>query len=242
MKYNPSFNSVNETKLIETQSKILQSLGLSLKVTEDKLVKLYAENPEFNNKFQSMHHNLIVGFSNYRYKQILEIGTHSGVGSALLAISYPNARITTIDLQDTSEVFSSKRFGIPGNDQPDKRKLFIDRRNKLLNKYKNINFIQTNSTFLLDFPENYYDLILIDGDHTSPQVILDTLNAIRCVKVGGLLIFDDLIIENDAYEIVSHFVKLNIIDLVLIDKLLPNTKEHKKIGVSKKQFLTSFFN
>lgn len=242
MKYNPSFNSVNATKLIETQSEIFQSLGLSLKVTEDTLVKLYAENPEFNNKYQSMHHNLIVGFSNYSYKQILEIGTHSGIGSALLAISYPNAHITTIDLPDTSEVFNSKRFGIPGNDQSDKRKLFIDRRNGLLNKYKNINFIQTNSTFLLDFPDNYYDLILIDGDHTSPQVILDTLNAIRCVKVGGLLIFDDLIIENDAYKIVSHFVKLNIIDLVLIDKLLPNTKNIKKIGVSKKQFLASFFN
>ena len=74
----------------------------------------------------------------------------------------------------------------------------------------------------------------INGSKTC----LLTINSVQALDYGSY----DLIIENDAYEIVSHFVKLNIIDLVLIDKLLPNTKEHKKIGVSKKQFLTSFFN
>lgn len=38
---------------------------------------------------------------------MLEIGTHAGVGSALLAIAFPNARITTIDLPDNSEVFNT---------------------------------------------------------------------------------------------------------------------------------------
>lgn len=235
-------NHAKLNKTILRQKEVFESLGIDLNDTYDKLLNLYAENPELNNKYKSIHHNLILGFSNPDIKEVLEIGTHAGVGSALLAISFPNARITTIDLPDNSEVFNVKRFGVPGNDQPYKRKLFIDNRDKLLKKYSNINFMQFNSTFLLDFPDNYFDFIFVDGDHGAPQVTIDTLNAIRCLKVGGIIIFDDLNVGNDAYKIVSHFVNLNLIDLILVHKSMPDYKESKKIGVSRKQSVKSFFN
>lgn len=102
--------------------------------------------------------------------------------------------------------------------------------------------MQFNSTFLLDFPNNYFDFIFVDGDHKSPQVIIDTFNAIRCVKVGEIIIFDDLIVGNNAHDIVKYFVKLNLIDLILVHKSISDVKELKKIGVSRKQSVKSFFN
>lgn len=37
-----------------------------------------------------------------------------------------------------------------------------------------------------------YDLIVIDGDHTSDAVLSDAINSLRVVKVGGWLLFDDV--------------------------------------------------
>lgn len=36
-----------------------------------------------------------------------------------------------------------------------------------------------------------YDFIYIDGDHTSYGVIKDAINSYECLKVGGILAFDD---------------------------------------------------
>jgi len=239
---NISLDRGNKEKLFLRQGKIFESLGIDLNDTHDKLIKLYAANPDLNNKYKSIHHNLIIGLSNSRFKEVLEIGTHAGVGSTLLAISFPNARITTIDLPDNSEVYNTKKFGIPGNDQPYKRKLFIESRDKLLKMHSNINSMQFNSTFLSDFPNNYFDFIFVDGDHKSPQVIIDTFNAIRLVKVGGIIIFDDLLVGNDAHNIINYFVKLNLIDLISVHKSISDVEDLKKIGVSRKQSVKSFFN
>jgi hypothetical protein len=39
--------------------------------------------------------------------------------------------------------------------------------------------------------ETDYDFIYIDGDHTAPSVLKDGINAVKFIKVGGILAFDD---------------------------------------------------
>ena len=77
--------------------------------------------------------------SDYKIKNILEIGTHNGRTSSILSKLFPKANITTIDLQDND----------PNLKNTYKRdtnlKLFIKKRNKLISQQKNINFIQMNS-------------------------------------------------------------------------------------------------
>jgi predicted O-methyltransferase YrrM len=39
--------------------------------------------------------------------------------------------------------------------------------------------------------KNSYDFIYIDGDHTAPSVLRDSISAFQCLKAGGILAFDD---------------------------------------------------
>jgi hypothetical protein len=45
--------------------------------------------------------------------------------------------------------------------------------------------------FANDFPGEKFDFIYIDGAHTSPQVLVDAVNAFPRLNVGGILAFDD---------------------------------------------------
>jgi hypothetical protein len=41
------------------------------------------------------------------------------------------------------------------------------------------------------FPDNYFDIIYIDGNHEAPYVLEDAILSFKKLKVGGHLIFDD---------------------------------------------------
>lgn len=45
--------------------------------------------------------------------------------------------------------------------------------------------------FAIDADSEWYDFIYVDGNHEGPQVLRDGLNALRCVKPGGIVAFDD---------------------------------------------------
>lgn len=42
------------------------------------------------------------------------------------------------------------------------------------------------------FVGGFYDLIIIDGDHNAPAVLSDAKNALRLLKSGGVMVFDDV--------------------------------------------------
>lgn len=41
-------------------------------------------------------------------------------------------------------------------------------------------------------PLMHYDIIYVDGDHRAPEAMLDVCMSFRCLKVGGMMIIDDL--------------------------------------------------
>lgn len=45
---------------------------------------------------------------------------------------------------------------------------------------------------LKGFPAGKYDLVVIDGDHRAPGVLEDAKHALRILKPGGIMVFDDV--------------------------------------------------
>lgn len=59
--------------------------------------------------------------------------------------------------------------------------------NKKVNKHK----MTSDLFFANKNVEELYDLVYIDGSHTSTQTALDAINGFRFLKVGGIIAFDD---------------------------------------------------
>ena len=190
---------------IKYLNNILKSLGFK---NYNELEGLYSE------------HLIIfsaIARSKYKIKNILEIGTHNGKTTSILSRLFPNARITTIDLDDDDETFK-------GTYKRDKNlKLFIKNRNKLLSKHNNINFIQFNSLNLTISNKNIpkQDLIWVDGAHGYPVVSSDITNAIRLMHKSTILMCDDIwkrtkkndqmYVSKAGYETISCFSNAKII-------------------------------
>ena len=146
--------------------------------------------------------------SNNQIRNILEIGTHNGKTTCILARLFPLAKITTIDLKDSDPKFRNTYS------RKDNFKLFIKKRNNLLSKERNINFIQINSLELSNFKKSLpiQDLIWVDGAHGYPIVTSDITNSITLMDKRSILMCDDIWKKskrNDIYESTAGFETLN---------------------------------
>jgi predicted O-methyltransferase YrrM len=52
---------------------------------------------------------------------------------------------------------------------------------------------------LREFPEAYFDIIYLDGAHDVRTVMIDAVNSWYALKPGGLLIFDDYLLEENRF-------------------------------------------
>ena len=100
--------------------------------------------------------------------RILEIGRFEG-GSTILLASTGN-ELDSIDIAPKNDTFIEVML----------KQLMIDKVNLIINDAKNMNF-----------PENKYDLIFIDGGHSYEQVKNDFLKVKKSIKIGGHLLFHD---------------------------------------------------
>lgn len=123
--------------------------------------------------------------NNKEFKNILEIGTYDGKTAIILSELFPNATITTIDLPDNDENFTSTYDRKEDQD-------FIKKRNGILITKKNVKFKQLNSLNLYAYPSGIYDLIWIDGNHDFPIVAFDIINSFRLLKKNGFMMVDDV--------------------------------------------------
>ena len=156
--------------------------------------------------------------SNINIRNILEIGTHNGKSACILAKLFPLANVTTIDLKDNDPIFRdtysrSKNF-----------KLFIESRNNIISKQKNINFMQMNSLELSTSKKSlpYQDLIWVDGSHGYPIVSSDITNAISKMHKESILMCDDIwkntSLNDNMYQSIAGFKTLNAFEEAKIIK------------------------
>lgn len=123
-------------------------------------------------------------------KKILEIGTFDG-GSASIFCSNGAKEVVTID------IFEPEKITTEGGKSEytelfKKHSIRYEEVIERLSKFKNCKVIKGDSGEVLkSLPENYYDFIFIDGDHTYEGAKSDYELCKKLVKKNGIIAFHD---------------------------------------------------
>ena len=142
---------------------------------------------------------------------ILEIGSYEGRSAIFFLKTFPNARITCVDTWSGSDEHINENFDIiesyfdknTGNYQNEKRLIKI--------KDSSDNFFLENT--------HKFDLIFVDGDHSSKQVKKDINNSWEILKNGGYLILDDYLwwyyrnLRENPSSSINSFIEQNIANI-----------------------------
>lgn len=122
--------------------------------------------------------------------EILEIGTFEGRTAFWLLDNIPNAKVTVID----PDVGSNFRHNFTEWTKDNDTSRF------------NWKCGYSYPCMLAEFAEGkQYDFIYIDGDHNSCGVLEDAVLAWRLLKIGGILLFDDYMMEiTDSWFYIMH--------------------------------------
>ena len=117
----------------------------------------------------------------------LEIGVRRGRSMAVVASVRPECRIVGFDLwvQD---------YGGMPNPGPE----FVRGELNRIGYHGELDLISGDShrevpDFLARNPEMQFDLITVDGDHTKGGAVRDIRNVLPRLRVGGVLVFDDIV-------------------------------------------------
>ena len=231
-KLNYYFNhkKYNQNFFEKEQNDIFKYFGLNREEGIKKLT-LIKKDLDFKSRDSGMSSEHEVIFSslslskNKSITDILEIGTFDGFNALLLSNLFPNSNIDTIDLPENDDDF------INFYNRKDNISKFIQDKNIILSKNKNINFFPLNSLKLLNHKKKY-DLIWIDGAHGYPMVCIDIINSLNILKENGLILCDDVHlnlnqINSDkmyrsiaSYETLNELKKQNLINFRLVYKRL----------------------
>ena len=216
----------SEKIFIEKQNQKFVRFNLSREMGLKKLIEIKNKYKIPDRKMSSEHEIFFSSLSlnsRMNFKKILEIGTFDGNNAYLLSLIFPNAEIDTIDLESSKDDF------INFYDRKNSSKEFSETRNSILKRNDKINFIEMNSIGLCNNKEKY-DLIWIDGAHGYPFVCIDILNSLRLINTNGIIMCDDVYINNvvsdkmyksiAAFEVLTELEKEKIIDFSLIFKRL----------------------
>ena len=133
---------------------------------------------------------------NKNIKNVMEIGFNSGFSTLLMLITNKNICISCFDLGE-------HKYTMPCYEKL--KETFGDR----------INIIFGDSTKTLQNVNNIYDLIHIDGGHSTEVANSDIINSYRSSKEGTILIMDDYDFPNlhslwDSYIIKYNLKKIDI--------------------------------
>ena len=191
----------------------------------------------------SWHYHLFAGlkyfFKNKKSLRILEIGTYDGKFANFLSKVYPDSEIYTLDLPTNDTKFKSTY----NRNYKEIFLNFIDQRDQYLSR-DNIKFIEMDSINIQDyFYEKKFDLIWVDGDHLSPQVIFDIVNSINLLNKKSVICVDDIIISNKYLKRVKNcsnesFKALDLLEKKNIIKNYYFLKRIKKSNSMNKKFIS----
>ena len=230
LNYYFNFKKYNQNFFEKEQNDIFKYFGLNREEGIKKLT-LIKKDLDFKSRDSEMSSEHEVIFSslslckNKSITDILEIGTFDGFNALLLSNLFPNSNIDTIDLPENDDDF------INFYNRKDNISKFIQDRNIILSKNKNINFFPLNSLKLLNHKKKY-DLIWIDGAHGYPMACIDIINSLHILKENGLILCDDVFLELNqsnsdtmyssiaTYETLNELKKQNLVNFRLVYKRL----------------------
>ncbi len=135
----------------------------------------------FNNIDVNYYKNIPINY--------LEIGTFYGANIISVADSYgkhPDSKLYCIDPWEDYENYPEYK-----NEIDSIYNSFINNIEKSGIKDKIIIKRGYSNIELLKLPDNFFDIIYIDGNHEPEYVLEDAVLSFRKLKVGGIMIFDD---------------------------------------------------
>jgi hypothetical protein len=187
-------NNINKTKAyIDTNLlPIIHNCG---ELLEGNIFMIH-HTTNYTDVFLNKSKNISNFVLNKNIKNIMEIGFNSGFSTLLMLLTNPNICISCFDLGE-------HEYTIPCYEKL--KETFGDR----------INITIGDSTKTLQNVNNNYDLIHIDGGHSTEVADSDIINSYRLSKQGTILIMDDYDFPNlhtlwDSYIIKYDLKKLHI--------------------------------
>ena len=170
-------------------------------------------------KFQSANYNekwfcnnlnyLSVNFKNIKnIKNILEIGSYEGRSAIFFLKNFSGSNITCVDTWSGSDEHKDINFRLIEKNF-DLNTSFYQLNNILMK-----NKMTSNEFFKKNY--NYFDLIFIDGDHSTDQIEIDLINSWNVLKKGGFLVIDDYMwwyykdLKKNPSTPINNFIKANI--------------------------------
>ena len=115
----------------------------------------------------------------------LEIGSFEGLSSLFILSYWKNANVTCVDTWETSK--DESQF-LDFNFQTVEKKFDTNLKDFSFRKIKNTSEIAFKELKLRDS----FDYIYIDGSHNGIDIYNDALASFNILKVGGIIIFDDI--------------------------------------------------
>ena len=131
---------------------------------------------------------------NFNY---LEIGSFEGLSSLFILSYWKNANVTCVDTWETSK--DESQF-LDFNFQTVEKKFDTNLKDFSFRKIKNTSEIAFKELKQRDS----FDYIYIDGSHNGIDIYNDALASFNILKVGGIIIFDDITNIYQEIEMQPH--------------------------------------
>ena len=187
-----------------------KSLNIEKKIYENfnsynENEKWFCNNLNFLNNFFSKKNNI---------NKILEVGSYEGRSAIFFLKTFPNANIICVDTWSGSDEHNQYNFTVVEKNFDINTNYYQN--NNCLKKIKN-----TSNNF---FSNNFetFDLIFVDGDHSSHQVKLDIENSWKILNKGGYLLLDDYLwwyykdLHKNPSSSINNFIINNLSDISIL--------------------------
>jgi len=128
----------------------------------------------------------------------LEIGSFEGLSALNVLFNFKNCKVTTIDLWKKSNI-NSESLNVN----------FDDVEKKFNNNLKDYEYNKIKKDSVIAMRELlskkvFFDVIYIDGSHNGEDIISDAIEGYKLLNKNGIMIFDDIVNENENISIQSH--------------------------------------
>ena len=212
-------------KKIDSVKKFNEKILIKHNLNISKIIKnLSLSGYNYNDPYLSFHYKFCA--SNFKFRNILELGTGPSEFTYFLSYNFPKSKIITID-----DYIHTKERSFKGSS------LF---KNKKFLKKKNITFLKANSKIIKTFKKKF-DFIFVDADHLFPGVSIDILNSMNILKKDGIILVDDIVkenfkneyISNSAYILLEYLKRSKIVQVEYLRKRLVSEKKTKFIAILK---------
>lgn len=136
--------------------------------------------------------------ANNKPKTVLEFGTFNGRTTINIAANIPpKAEIITVDLPKKD--LRNTRYALEGINEDDEndelgyvgKTIKVYQKHPLALKGKIKQFWMDTADFPVQDYNNHFDFIFVDASHTYDNCRNDSLNALKCVKEDGFILWHD---------------------------------------------------